>query len=69
MFNPFTEVAGGDPTDADLVEKAKSGDRAALEGLVLRHQAWIYNIAVRMVFQPQDAEEVTQEVAGRQSTP
>ena len=31
-------------------------------GLVLRHQAWIYNIAIRMVFQPQDAEEVTQEV-------
>jgi RNA polymerase sigma factor (sigma-70 family) len=48
--------------DADLVEQAKNGDRAALEKLVLRHQAWIYNIAVRMVFQPHDAEEVTQEV-------
>jgi RNA polymerase sigma factor (sigma-70 family) len=33
-----------------------------LEKLILRHQAWIYNIAVRMVFQPEDAEEVTQEV-------
>src|SRR5215467_14764302 len=62
MFNPFTEVAGGDPTDAELVEKAKSGDRTALEGLVLQDQAWIYNIAVRMVFQPHNAEEVTQEV-------
>src|SRR5215813_8091187 len=62
MFNPFTEVAEGDSTDAELVEKAKSGDRAALESLVLRHQAWIYNIAVRMVFRPHDAEEVTQEV-------
>src|SRR5262252_6851213 len=62
MFNPFREVAEGDPTDAALVEKAKSGDRAALEKLVLRHQAWIYNIAIRMVFHPQDAEEVTQEV-------
>ncbi len=62
MFNPFTEVAEGDPADADLVEQAKNGDRAALEKLVLRHQAWIYNIAVRMVFQPHDAEEVTQEV-------
>ena len=48
--------------DAELVEQAKNGDRAALEKLVLRHQAWIYNIAVRMVFQPHDAEEVTQEV-------
>jgi RNA polymerase sigma factor (sigma-70 family) len=62
MFNPFSEVADEDITDTDLVEQAKNGDRAALEKLVLRHQAWIYNIAVRMVFQPQDAEEVTQEV-------
>src|SRR6267154_3101262 len=62
MFNPFTEVVEDGPTDAELVEKAKSGDRAALEKLVLRHQAWIYNIAIRMVFHPQDAEEVTQEV-------
>jgi RNA polymerase sigma factor (sigma-70 family) len=62
MFNPFTETVGGDTTDSDLVELAKNGDRVALEKLVLRHQAWIYNIAVRMVFQPHDAEEVTQEV-------
>ena len=62
MYNPFSEVAEGDSTDAELVELAKAGDRAALEKLVLRHQAWIYNIAVRMVFQPHDAEEVTQEV-------
>jgi DNA-directed RNA polymerase specialized sigma24 family protein len=33
-----------------------------LESLVLRHQAWIYNITVRMMFQPHGAEEVTQEV-------
>src|SRR5438067_899510 len=62
MFNPFAEVAEGDIADVNLVEQAKNGDRAALEKLVLRHQAWIYNIALRMVFQPQDAEEVTQEV-------
>src|SRR4029453_12368989 len=43
-------------------ERAKAGDRRALEDLILRHQAWVYNIAVRMVFQPHDAEEVTQEV-------
>ena len=62
MFNPFAEVVDGDSTDTALVARAKSGDRVALEELVLRHQAWIYNIAVRMVFQPHDAEEVTQEV-------
>lgn len=62
MFNPFIEVADGDSTDVELVEQAKGGNRAALERLLLRHQAWIYNIAIRMVFQPEDAEEVTQEV-------
>jgi RNA polymerase sigma factor (sigma-70 family) len=62
MFNPFSEVAGSGSADAELVEMAQNGDRTALEQLVLRHQAWVYNIAVRMVFQPHDAEEVTQEV-------
>ncbi len=62
MFNPFAEDDDRNPADAELVERVKNGDRVALEKLVLRHQAWIYNIAVRMVFQPQDAEEVTQEV-------
>jgi RNA polymerase sigma factor (sigma-70 family) len=68
VFNPFAEIAGGNSEDANLVEQAKNGDRAALEKLILRHQAWIYNIAVRMVFHPQDAEEVTQEVLIRAIT-
>src|SRR5204863_3956152 len=62
MFNPFAERTDADSSDVALVDQAKSGDRGALEKLVLRHQAWIYNIAIRMVFHPQDAEEVTQEV-------
>src|SRR5438874_7526164 len=62
MFNPFSEIVEAGTSDNELVEQAKNGDRAALEKLVLRNQAWIYNIAVRMVFHPQDAEEVTQEV-------
>ena len=61
MFNPFTEVID-ESADFDLIIQAKNGSRDALEKLVLRHQAWIYNIALRMVFHPQDAEEVTQEV-------
>ena len=61
MHNPFAEVVD-ESIDADLIEQAKHGSRDALEKLVLRHQSWIYNIAVRMVFHVQDAEEVTQEV-------
>ena len=62
MFNPFSEVPATGPADGELVKRATDGDRAAVEQLILRHQAWVYNIAVRMVFHPQDAEEVTQEV-------
>jgi RNA polymerase sigma factor (sigma-70 family) len=62
MSNPFSETDDSDNSDAELIEQTKNGDRDALEKLVLRHQAWIYNIAIRMVFHPQDAEEVTQEV-------
>ncbi len=61
MHNPFTEVAD-ESTETELIEQAQSGNRMALEKLILRHQAWIYNIAIRMVFHRQDAEEVTQEV-------
>jgi len=62
MHNPFAEVLGDHDQENELVRRAQDGDRKALEALVLRHQAWIYNIAVRMVFLPADAEEVTQEV-------
>src|ERR1700756_2174455 len=48
--------------DQDLVLRARSGDRNALEDLVRRHQAWIYNIAIRMLYHPQDAEDATQEI-------
>lgn len=62
MINPFAEQVEDDTADVQLTELAVNGDRTALEKLILRHQAWLYNIAVRMVFQPHDAEEVVQEV-------
>jgi RNA polymerase sigma factor (sigma-70 family) len=62
MINPFNSMQTTDTRDEDLVRSAQQGDRTALEDLVKRHQPWIYNIALRMVFSPQDAEDVTQEV-------
>jgi RNA polymerase sigma factor (sigma-70 family) len=62
MSHPFSNVPNDEINDTDLVVRANAGDRSALESLILRHQAWIYNIAVRMVFNTHDAEEVTQEV-------
>ena len=60
--NPLTDSASTDPEDHALVARAQSGHRDALEALIQRHQAWIYNIAVRMLYHPQDAEDATQEV-------
>ncbi len=60
--NPLADNAPTDPGDHALVQRARAGDREALEELVRHHQGWIYNIAVRMVFYPQDAEDATQEI-------
>jgi RNA polymerase sigma factor (sigma-70 family) len=61
-FNPLAGVPDDDADDVALVRRIDGGDRDALEALMARHQPWIYNIAVRMVYDPRDAEDVTQEV-------
>lgn len=48
MYNPFTEKHNVAHQDQDLIEEALSGGSAALKSLILRHQAWIYNIALGM---------------------
>lgn len=63
VSNPFAgHSAPDDEEDRALVLSAQDGSREALEQLVSRHQAWIYNIALRMLYWPQDAEDTTQEV-------
>src|SRR6202045_4721713 len=60
--NPLADDSPTDHEDQNLVMRARSGDRPALEELIQRHQGWIYNIAVRMLYHPQDAEDATQEI-------
>src|SRR3972149_11251638 len=60
--NPFSDVAEGEGRDQELVHLAKGGSQAALEELVVRHQSWIYNLALRMVHHPEDAKDATEEV-------
>ena len=61
MTNPFIEKNETDSSDRVLVESAVAGDKKSLEQLIMRHQAWIYNISLKMVWDPADAEDVTQE--------
>src|SRR3989440_10916480 len=62
ITNPFADNAPTDLEDRTLVARTRAGNREALGELVQRHQGWIYNIAVRMLAHPQDAEDATQEI-------
>ncbi len=68
MYNPFAEIVEKDGDESDIIRAALAGDAASLEKLVLRHQAWIYNIAFRMVMSADDACDVTQEILIRMIT-
>src|SRR5262245_49746390 len=59
--NPFADDTAPD-VDRELVTQAQAGSRDALEQLITRHQRWIYNIVLRMIYHPHDAEDVTQEI-------
>ena len=45
-----------------LIKKAKKGDSAAFSALMEQHFAMIYNLALRMSGNPDDASDLTQEV-------
>ncbi len=49
------------PSDAELVQCAQSGDLDAFEALTNRFEKRVYSLALRMLRQEQDAEDVTQQ--------
>jgi RNA polymerase sigma factor (sigma-70 family) len=49
-------------SNEELVQQAKGGDKNALETLIRRIQNQIYNLAVRMLYNPTDAEDAVQEI-------
>lgn len=54
---------GGDAAaDSWLVGKVRDGDSQAFEVLVRRHRARVYRVALRILRDPQDAQDVTQDV-------
>lgn len=48
-------------TDQVLIEKIRTGDYQAFESLVTRYEAKVYRLALRMLRNPQDAEDALQE--------
>ena len=62
MTNPFQTLYKTDIEDELLVKNILEGDKKSLDNLIGKHQDWIYNIAIRMIYHPIDAEDITQEV-------
>ena len=69
MMNGGTQPQAGCPpveeardNEAQLVAAAKAGNLEALDRLLREHQAWIYNLALRMVWRREAAEDATQEI-------
>jgi RNA polymerase sigma-70 factor (ECF subfamily) len=56
-----TRHAPGAATDRDLVERTRAGDARAFGELVTRHQRRIFRLAVHMLRDRAEAEDVTQE--------
>ncbi len=48
--------------DAQLINRLKAGDEAALETLMAQYQTRVFGMALRMTGNRQDAEEVLQDV-------
>ncbi len=61
MDNPF-QIDYPDHVDSDLVTLAISGDKKALQNLIIRHQLFVYNLALKLTKSIEDAEDLTQEV-------
>jgi len=51
-----------DHADRDLVRDAVDGSREAIGRLLRRHETAVYGLAVRMLWEPRDAEDATQEI-------
>jgi RNA polymerase sigma factor (sigma-70 family) len=47
---------------APLLDRARSGDRDSLERLVEQIQGPVYNLALRMLWHPEDARDATQDI-------
>lgn len=62
MNNPLSDSYSPEIADEALIKDALEGNKKSLEQLIVRHQDWIYNIAMRMLHSPEDAKDALQEV-------
>ncbi len=62
MSNPFITSSYNDSADDTLIETAIEGDATSLNALFDQHKQYIFNVALKMLNNIEDAEDVTQEI-------
>ena len=62
MENPFSLNNYSDSSDLHLIQGSISGNSTSLSELLQKHQDYIFNIALKMLNNTNDAEDVTQEI-------
>ncbi|MEL6850365.1 MAG: sigma-70 family RNA polymerase sigma factor [Bacteroidota bacterium] len=60
-MNPFHHTDEQDTIDRELIKRTLEGEKKALNELIERHQPFIYNIAWKMVGDPENASDLSQE--------
>lgn len=60
-MNPFSTTYSSDVSDKELIQQTLEGSKKALSHLIERHQPYIYNIAWKMMGNPADAADLSQE--------
>lgn len=58
---PQTKPLSEEPSDVELVRRAKAGELSSFETLATRHERRIYTVARRITGNESDAEDVTQQ--------
>ena len=48
-------------TDKDLIQKSLAGNKRSLEILIKEHQIWLYNVAINLTGDTEDAADLMQE--------
>jgi len=56
------DADGMEPTDETLVQRCLNGDTEAFDALVRRYQRPIYNLAYRLTSDPEEANDLAQEI-------
>ncbi len=61
-LRPAEALAGGAPLEHGLVEQCRRGDAQAFARLVALHEGMVFNLAARLLGDPEEARDAAQEV-------